>query len=64
MVGDRLSRKETCAHLNYWRNEMDTFSRWHNFRRWIAFRIYPEIFEWYYGPQFLDEDQGATDAKD
>jgi len=43
---------------------MDTFSRWHNFRRWIAFRIYPEIFEWYYGPQFLDEDQGATDAKD
>jgi predicted Fe-S protein YdhL (DUF1289 family) len=21
---------------------------WHRIRRWIAYRIYPEIFEWYY----------------
>ncbi len=36
--------------------DMDNFSIWHNIRRWIAFRIYPEIFEWYYGAEWFERD--------
>jgi hypothetical protein len=31
--------------------KMGEFSLWHRIRRWIAYRIYPEIFEWYYGDE-------------